>query len=179
MKIGIDIDGVISDFVTSFRKLVKEEYGIDFGYDDIHQHDLWKVLGIQKDEVLKLILKTFEYDLGFQPGAVDGIKKLYEKHEIVLVTARPLESKQTTINWLKKHKIPHHDLIFTREGEKHNNKELSFDVIIDDNLEEITNWIGKATQILVYNHPWNKSLNIKNYFERVYSWDNILERLLQ
>lgn len=176
MKIGIDIDGVISDFVTSFRQLIKKEYDVDFGYDDIHQHDLYKVLGIPETEAKKLIVKTFEYDLGFQPGAIDGINKLYTKHEIILVTARPIETKQKTLEWLRKNNISYHDIVFTREGEKHHVEELCFDAIIDDHLEEITNWIGKVPQVLVFNHPWNKSLNIKNRFERIYGWENILER---
>jgi len=44
-------------------------------------------------------------------------------------------------------------------------------------LEEISNWIGRTTTILVFNHPWNKSLNIKDHFKRVYSWENILEQI--
>lgn len=177
MKIGVDIDGVISDYVTSFRKLIKEEYGVDFGYDDIHQHDLWKVLGLPKKETLQLIIKTFDYDLGFQIGALDGLKTLAEKHEVVLVTARPPVVKQKTIDWIKLHNISHSKLIFSKEGDKHCLYHENFDVIIDEHLEEISNWIGKTAKILVFNHPWNKSMNIKNHFIRVYSWENILEEL--
>lgn len=177
MKIGIDIDGVISDFVTSFRKLIKEEYGVDFGYDDIQQHDLWKVLGLPKDETLRLVIKTFDDDLGFQTGAVEGVNALSKKHEIVLVTARPPVVKQKTFDWVKRHNISHSKIIFSREGDKHCLEDENFDVIIDDHLEEISNWIGKTPKILVFNHPWNKSLNIKNYFKRVYTWENILDEL--
>lgn len=177
MKIGVDIDGVISDFVTSFRKLVKKEYGVDFGYDDIHQHDLWKVLGLPRDETLQLIIKTFDYDLGFQPGAIEGLNALAKKHEVILITARPPESKQKTLDWLKHNNISYSKIIFTKEGNKHCVEDENLEVIIDDHLEEISNWIGKTSKILVFNHPWNKSLNIKNHFTRVYSWENILEIL--
>ncbi|QDI89213.1 hypothetical protein Nisw_06595 [Candidatus Nitrosopumilus sp. SW] len=177
MRIGIDIDGVISDFVTSFRKLVKEEYGVDFGYEDIQQHDLWKVLGLPKDETLQLVIKTFEYDLGVQPGAIEGLKALAKKHEIILVTARPVQAKQKTLEWLEKNDVSYQKIIFTNEGNKHCVEEENLEVIIDDHLEEISNWIGKTQKILVFNHPWNKSLNIKNHFRRVYSWENILEEL--
>ena len=68
-------------------------------------------------------------------------------------------------------------MIFLLEGKKHQINGEKFDVIIDDHLEEIINWIGKAPLVLVFNHPWNKSLNIKNNFERVYNWEGILERL--
>lgn len=177
MKIGIDIDGVISDFVSSFRKTIKDKYGVEFGYEDIQQHDLYKILGLDEDETKKRIFETFDHDLGFQPGAIKGIKEIFRTHEIIIITARPIEKKQITLDWLKLHDIPYHKILFLDEGEKNTVRELGFDVVIDDNLTEIIKWIGKVPLVLVYNQPWNKSLNIKNHFERVYSWENILERL--
>lgn len=177
MKIGIDIDGVISDFVTTFRKVVKDKYGIEFAYEDITQHDLYKVLGIDKDEAKQLIYETFDHDLGFQAGAIEGIKELHKHHEIVLVTARTVKKRELTERWLSKHAIQYHKLVFLEEGSKHSLENEGFDAIIDDHLEEIVNWMGKIPLVLVFNHPWNKSVNIKNNFERVYDWSGILERL--
>ena len=78
--------------------------------------------------------------------------KLYQHHEITLVTARPVEKKILTKQWLSKNDIPYHNLIFLSEGTKHEIEE-NFDVIIDDHLEEIINWIGKVSLVLVYNYP--------------------------
>ena len=177
MKIGIDIDGVISDFVTSFRVVVKERYGIEFGYEDIREHDLYKVLGISEKEALELIIATFDYDINTQPDAVDCIKKLKKNHEIIIVTARPKITEEITKKWLKEKGIAYDKLIFITEGNKHQAVNEGFDVIIDDHLKEIIRWFEKVPLVLIYNHPWNKSLNIKNNFERVFNWKNILERL--
>lgn len=177
MKIGIDIDGVIADFVTSFRALVKEKYNIEFGYEDIREHDLYKVLGINEKEAIELILETFDFDLNTQPDAPESIRKLSEIHEIVLVTARPQQTEEITKKWLEKKGIPYNKLIIVTEGNKHETEKEGFDVIIDDHLKEIVRWSEKVPLVLVYNHPWNKSLNIKNNFERVFSWEDILEKL--
>ena len=178
MKIGIDIDGVIADFVSSFRVLIKEKFDLEFGYEDIREHDLYKMLGISEKEALELIISTFDYDLNTQLDAVESIRKLSSTHEIVLVTARPEKTEEITKKWLKAKGIEYDKLIIVTEGNKHLLTEKEgFDVIIDDHLKEIVRWIEKVPLVLVYNQPWNKSLNIKNNFERVYSWKGILERL--
>jgi len=177
MKIGIDIDGVISDFVTSFRALIKEKFDLELEYDDIREHDLYKVLGISEKEALELIVSTFDYNLDTQPDAIESIKKLAKDHEIVLITARPEETENITKKWLKEKGIEYNKLIFVTEGNKHLTEKEGFDVIIDDHLKEVVRWSEKVPLVYVYNHPWNKSLNIKNNFERVYNWKDILEKL--
>ena len=179
MKIGMDIDGVISDFVTSFRKVVKKERGIDLKYCDIHQHDLHKVLGLEKDETYKLVDKTFRYELGFQHGAIDGINELFLDHEIILITSRSPKIEKITKDWLQNNNIRYDDIIFTKAGEKCQENKHCLDVIIDDHLKEINNCIDIVPNVLVYDHPWNQSDNASDRFHRVFSWEDILDHLEQ
>ena len=180
MKIGIDIDGVISDFVTSFREVVKKERDIDLKYCDIHQYDLGKVLGLNKDVTLELICQTFDdMELGFQFGAIDGINKLFLNHEIILITGRSLEIEKITKDWLQNNNVRYDDIIFTKAGKKCQENKYCLDVIIDDHLKEITNCIDIVPHILVYDHPWNQSTNNSDSFHRVFNWEDILDHLEQ
>ena len=58
MKLGFDIDGVISDFVGSFVKVVKKHHGLTLTEADIYCHDLNLVLGISKQERNKHVEQT-------------------------------------------------------------------------------------------------------------------------
>ena len=81
MRIGIDIDGVISDFVFVFNKLVLKEFKYPLQEDEIYLHDLYLVLGINQDECLELIEKTLETDLNLVEDAkrvLDLVKKYNE-----------------------------------------------------------------------------------------------------
>lgn len=180
LKIGIDIDGVITDFVSTFIEVINEKYNIRFGHEDVKEHDLYKVLGISEDEAKKLIIETLDKDLQPQPYAIDELNKLNREHDIFLITARPHNTRNITEQWLYKHGIKYKELIYLDEGKKHKLKEqsnLKLDVIIDDNLKDIINWIDKVQLIIILNHPWNKSLNIKNNFIRAYNWIHISEIL--
>lgn len=176
MKIGIDIDGVLTNFVDTFIELVKERFGSRFAVEDIRDHDLYKVLGIDKKEAFQLVVETLNRPLEPQKGAIEAVRGLSQSHEIYFITARPNGTEAVTGEWLRSHGLPTERLVFRKEGNKHEH-EVNLDVIIDDNIEEVVGWIGKATMIIIFDHPWNKSLNIRNHFIRAYGWRDVLELL--
>lgn len=177
MDLGFDIDGVISNFVRSFASVVKKYYNLNLAEADIYYHDLDLVLGISKEERNKLIRETLLGDLALISGAKEGLAKLHsEGHQILILTARPRDLINVTKGWLKKRGIPYSQLIQLDEGQKYL-AEVNLDLVVEDNLEDAIGWSKKVKNILVYDHPWNRSFNIKGLFKRVYNWNGILEEI--
>jgi uncharacterized HAD superfamily protein len=175
MKIGVDVDGVIANFVEEFINLIKEKYGKQISEKDIIYHDLYQLLGISKEEALELIDITLHRDLNIIDRSDKYINELSNFNEIYVLTARNIEVNITK-KWLKKHGIKYKKLILFKEGDK-NFCETKLDVIIDDNLKEAIGFIGKCKKIIIYDHPWNKTLDIHNSFCRVKNWHEIYEML--
>lgn len=173
LNIGIDIDGVIADFVGSFIPLVNEKYRVKISENDIRMHDLFLVLGLPEDEVDSLIAETIESGLKLIKDARESLNQL-AAHNLILLTARRPELMDLTKQWLEDNKIPHSKLENLQEAKKHLTDD-ELDVFINDNLAEIIGMIGKAKRILVYDHPWNQSLNAKGLFQRVKDWRDILD----
>lgn len=179
MNLGFDIDGVISDFVRTFVRVVKKHYNQTITEADIYCHDLALVLGISKKERNALIRETLQEDLALNLGAKKTIKKLYsEGHQIFILTARPSDLVNATRDWLKKKSIPYSQLIQLSQGEKHLAK-VNLDLVVEDNLEDAIGWSKKVKNILIYDHPWNQSFNVKGLFKRVHNWSEILEEIEQ
>lgn len=177
MNLGFDIDGVISDFVKTFVELVKKRYNLVLRKTDIYCHDLNLVLGISKEERNQLIRDTLKEDLTLNTGAREAIEKLcLERHRIFILTARPNDLVEVTKSWLKKKGIPYAQLVQLNEGKKHL-ANVDLDLIVEDNLEDALEWSQKVKNILVYDQPWNQTLNIKNLIKRVYSWDEIFDEV--
>jgi len=177
MNIGFDIDGVISNFVETFIKLVKKKYDVTLKETDIYCHDLNLVLGISKEESYQLIRETLKEDLTLNYGAKETLKKLsIGEHKIFILTARPRDLTEVTKDWLKRKDIPYTQIIQLNEGEKYLAK-VDLDLIVEDNLEDAVEWSQRVKSILVYDHPWNKTLNVKRLITRVYSWDEIFQEV--
>ena len=179
MNLGFDIDGVISDFVRSFVKVVEKHYNLALTETDIYCHDLNLVLGISRKERNKLIRETLLEELELNSGAKKALAKLYsEGHQIFILTARSSDLVNVTKDWLKKKGIPYSQLIQLNEGEKHL-AEVSLDLVVEDNLEDAIGYSQKVKNVLVYDHPWNQSFNVKGLFKRVYNWNEILKEIEQ
>ena len=94
------------------------------------------------------------------------------------MTARPNDLIDVTKGWLEKKGIPYSKLVQLSEGEKHL-AEVSLDLVVEDNLEDAIGWSQKVKNVLVYDHPWNQSFNVKGLFKRVYDWNGILKEIQQ
>jgi uncharacterized protein len=173
MNLGFDIDGVISNFVLTFLQIANEEYGIRAKEVDIYCHDLSLVLGITRDERNQLIEQTLRRDLTLYPGAKETMQKLHQEgNNIYLLTARYHSLLSITEEWLTRNGIPYTQLLLLKEGEKYQ-AIANLDLIVEDCLQDALEWSNKVKDILLFDHPWNKTLNVKDLVKRVYSWDEI------
>jgi uncharacterized HAD superfamily protein len=173
MNLGFDIDGVIADFANVLISLVKEKYNIVFTKEEIYCHDINLVLGLTKRETESLITEAFSQQIDLINGSKSILEKLQEeRHKIYLLTARSKHLRKMTENWLKKNGICYTQLIHLDKGEKNQTK-LNLDIIVEDCLQEALEWSPKIQNIIVYNHPWNQTRNIKKIIKRVKNWDEI------
>ena len=121
MKLGFDIDGVISDFVGTFMRIVKKrKYSLTLTENKIYCHDLNLVLGVSKKEGIELIRETLLSEMSVMPKAQRILTSLKSKgHQIFILTARFKDLESTTKAWLKSQGIPYTRLIQLNQGEKY------------------------------------------------------------
>ncbi|UCE28674.1 MAG: hypothetical protein JSV85_05190 [Candidatus Bathyarchaeota archaeon] len=179
MNLGFDIDGVISDFVAYFATIARKHYGLTLDESDIYCHDLDYVLGISRQERDRLVRETLLGDLQPIEGAKETLERLNSHgHKIIILTARFGDLNSVTRDWLQKKGIPYSLLIQSNQGEKHL-AEVDLDLVVEDDLEDALGWSKKVKTVLVYDHPWNQSFNVKGLIKRVYSWNDIFEEIQQ
>ena len=181
MRIGIDIDGCITDIARFVA-----DYGTKFCYENNikyvlkeDEYDESKALGISYEETEKFWNKYLPYySIEYKPREFvsEVINKLKENNEIYIITARdeaglPPEyyghMQELVKEWLKKYSINYDKLIFTKEN--------NIDIMIEDspyNLIDISNKI----QVMCFDNPYNKKIEGENII-RVYSWYDILSKI--
>jgi uncharacterized protein len=180
MNLGFDIDGVIADFSQALLETIKKNYGLALKKTDIYCFDLNVVLGITKPEGRQLIIEVLEKDLPLNTGAKKTLERLSrEGHNIFLLTSRYDVLRDVTQSWLKEKGTPYNQLHLLNVGKKYLAKVDPLDLIVEDSLEEALGWTQKVKNVLVYDQPWNKTLNVKNLTKRVYNWDEIYNEVQQ
>ena len=92
MKIAVDIDDVLADFVSPFLNYYNSRFKTNFKKDDFSLYTFWNVLGITREQAVAIVndfYKTPAFrDLPVYEGAVEAIRELKDSNELYVLTSR-------------------------------------------------------------------------------------------
>jgi len=175
VKIAIDIDGVIADFVGAF--LPKLNTICRCGFEDIIHYDFKENIPVDETEYAQLwceeVTKGRIYEVLVPvEGAKVALEHLAEKHKILLISTRKRALKETTLKWLRDNGIPFHELHLVENRKEKIAMMSECDVAIEDDLEvaRMVQRMGICT--LLFDYPWNR---IAKTIKRVNSWAEAVE----
>ena len=190
MKIGIDIDGVLTDqhkFIIDFGTEYFKTRNIDYKiHKDIYESE--KTFEVTKEQwanFLKEHVFNYSKNITIRPFAAEAINKLKNKdNEIIIITARYYttyenENKKIMQNivkeWLDKNNVIYDEIIFS-EDKLGVCKKLGINLMIEDKPENILS-ISKEIPVICYDHPYNQKLSNTNII-RCHDWYEIFEKIL-
>lgn len=189
MKIGIDIDGVLTD-IARFTV----DYGTKFRYENKirtetkeDEYDERKALGLTDEQAEKFwntYLELYATKYPARDFVSEAIKKLKQNNEIYIITARneyglPPETYGTMQSmvkkWLIDNQIEYDKLIFTVGSKLPYCIENEIDVMIEDSPTNVLD-ISTKIPVLCFDNPYNQNIE-GEHITRVYSWYDILVKI--
>lgn len=193
LKIGIDIDNVISDTFTAYKKKFESDFGTDISVESLYQIFYFdKHFNFDKKKIDKFInntLHTPKFQSILPPflDAVKTVKKLHKNdHKIHFISGRPHLTYEVTREWLINHgffiETSTLSLCNYESGETDGSmknktiRKYQVDLMIEDSLD-----IARVlnTKVLLIDRLWNKGRPPK-HIQRVFSWeeiDQIIQRM--
>ena len=189
MKIGIDIDGVLTDI---------EQWQLDYGskfYYEKYNKEIINPKGYETNEIFDSKpncddvfwdIYFREYSINVEPRnfAAEVISKLSkEGNTIYIITARGShlshssnvmtkdENENIVKEWLKKNDIYYDKIIFSPEDKLDICIDNGIDIMIEDKVDNI-NKISTKIPVICYNAGYNEMCNGKN-IHRAYTWYDI------
>jgi len=186
MRIGIDIDEVIAEFLDSFLEFYNSKYEKNFQKKDFKSYIFEEILGGTHEDAIELIKEHgYKWEIKLVEGALDSIRKLAEKHELIILTARHPMFKNETEDFLKVHfgnvlsEIYYTGEAFQKYGVTKSDicKELNIDILIEDNKIFSLECAEKGIKVLLFDKPWNQDCFEHENVLRAYNWKEILEKI--
>lgn len=164
MRVGVDIDGILADFNTSYIALLNRVSGKEA---DIHyvptQWSYERSLGFTKDDIQaaweQIKSNDFWHSLDMMPGVEYGCLCDLESHDLYFVTTRPGEfSKTDTESWLNRHLGVECPTVLISNRKGHAAYALELDYFIDDKIENVWDVQDRApnTKAYLLDRPWNQ-----------------------
>ena len=193
MRIGIDIDGVLTDIekwqLDYGSKFYFEKYGKEIldneGYETT---DIFKVDSKFDDEFWTEYFKEYSINVDVRKFASELIKKLKQDgNEIYIITARGSflsrsanvmsieENRNIVLDWLKRNEIVYDKIIFSPEEKLSICLENMIDVMIEDKVDNI-NKISTRIPVICFHAGYNKNCIGDNNI-RCYSWYDIYAKI--
>ena len=182
MRIGIDIDDVLTNhceaWFGAFNKYYQKEDGEkDLTLDDAYKWDFYADWNIGKKNVLLEVLNDdFYYDnLSLRPNAKETIEAiLNSENEVIIISSTYPEHQQLKKDWILKQlpMLTEDDIIFTAQKDR-----INVDIMIEDNLDYAKKF---NCLFLLYDRPWNRNRPKYEYTDnitRVGTWKEIKEIL--
>ena len=190
MKIGIDIDGVLTDVIRYAcdygSKFFFEKYGkLDININAWSLKDMFNVTDKEDKECWLSLINDYSINQSARPFASEVIKKIKdEDNEVYIITARgaskwdDIDGKidNTLTIWLKNNNIKYDKLIISKDKLEECRK-YNIDVMIEDKVENI-NIISKELPVICFNENHNKDIKGKNIY-RAYSWYDVYCKYLK
>ena len=166
MRIGIDCDGVLRDFIPDVINLIKEKHPehadkilVPYGWDWETWLPFWT-----EDETEKFVFednyeRLFGPEANIIPSVLEDWPKLKEwakenGHELVLVSAQREHCEEPTTEWLQRWGITFDEMHYTK-----NKWSIDVDVLVDDSPEKLDKFNDRS---VAYGRPicmkqsWNE-----------------------
>lgn len=193
MRIGIDIDGVLTDieqFVIDYisKYCVENKIKYKIGDYDYNYSKTFNITDEQEKNFWNEYLEYYAVNEKARPFAAEVINKLREDgHEIYIITARWMTNRDDDIgnrmkeivkNWLHENKILYDKLIFSKALKERKSQEIiehKIDLMIEDSPNNI-NELANIIPVICYNAEYNKNC-IDNKIIRCYSWYDIYSKI--
>lgn len=188
MKIGIDIDDVITDGETYYAygqkyttEVLKREPILvnDLGECPLASY-CDELLGWTQEEAIDFWKNNYAKVVSEarpRTFAKEVISKLRQDcHEIIIITARIDREMKIGFDWLEEQGIEYDKLYFDVEEKGKLAKELGIDIFIDDSFKNCKQIADEGIETCIMDIRTNRNINLEGTgIKRVYSWPHFYE----
>lgn len=164
LRIGLDLDGVVYDFVAAHRDYLTAESDHDVDVLELLPEptswSVWDCWPISRETWQRTFDEGVACGAIFTgghryayPGAVEAVQGLaWVGHDIHVVTHRPARAVAATAEWLADVNLPHTSLTFAADKST-----VPVDVMIEDNVDNALAVVNAGGRAILFDRPWNRT----------------------
>lgn len=177
MKIAVDLDDVVLDFVGGVLDAIKKEYAVEIAEDQVESFDLHAIL----DPIIGYSWwKWMREHAWIWPnftavdGAMGALRTLRNKgHYLVCITSKPDWAEQNVWIWLGKWRPPFQQVIITSKDDVKADFSDA-DVLIDDKVENVEAWAATGRKAILFDRSHNIEYEEPVGIDRAVGWGQVL-----
>lgn len=108
----VDMDDVLCHAASHFLAIVEREFGKEVRYEQLTQFDVGRACNLtpaERDELYRIVHRPEELmQMAPVEGAAEALEQWMEEgFNIAVVTGRPPETREASLAWMEKHRVPY------------------------------------------------------------------------
>jgi hypothetical protein len=181
MRVGVDIDGVLADSLPLWVDELNRFFKKNKRVEEIHIYDICRTYEITPRELDDFLRSKGRLLMSAPPpvtGAPYYLKRLKQRHDVYIITARDERYAPETRDWLKGHGLPYDELHLLGSHEKEAAcLEMKLNVMVEDTLEIGLKLSAAGVPVLLMDAPYNQGL-LPRLVYRKRSWAEIYRTIM-
>lgn len=168
------MDNTLLDATTPHLRYFNQVSGLHFTNEDVNDFylcSLYKWEQEERDKNYNLYGHDIHWESLPYPMAIETLNDLFLHHKITIMTARPMQFQEVTLQWLQFYGAKYHDLVLT-ENKYAEFINLEADVLVDDAPHYAIELSHNRKNVILYHQPYNSSLS-NDYISRAASWQEV------
>jgi 5'(3')-deoxyribonucleotidase len=160
LNLGVDVDGVLSDQISTILPVIRDLYGVHLSHCDIVDWRL-RVGPTTIDKVIVSQQRSEKYVLNQEAiiGAALGISQLITRYRVCIITSRDPLTNEWTKRWLRMNRIHFDEFYSQKDGTKSHLDHLN--ILIDDYDKNVLEFLQSKPErkAIIFAQPWNQHIN--------------------
>lgn len=164
-RLGVDLDGVIVDFDSDYRRCFREHFGFDMDPKLTWSGFAEASRGVfeDDDEFWQWLEDTDVWrDSPAIPGSLDALRELHHAGvDIVIITSKPQWAVNRCLSWLAQNMVPTREIHVTGGGYKRK-PEVDCDAYVDDSPHQLRRLANERPDRTLFRfiQPWNRGAGV-------------------
>jgi len=193
-SVYVDMDDVLCQTAQHFLTILERDFGQRFTFEQLTDFDVGQACELtvnEKQELYRIVHQGEELlNIPPIPGAVDVLQQWSAAgHEIAIVTGRPPDTYEPSVQWLRKHGVPHNTLLivdkygrFAPDGSQCISLEALIDhsfcwAVEDSPIMAMYLASQMKTPVALLDRPWNRKDTKHELVSRHHNWIEIAQAL--
>jgi uncharacterized HAD superfamily protein len=190
----VDMDDVLCQTAQHFLTILERDFGKKFNFEQLTDFDVGQACELtehEKQELYRIVHQGEELlRISPIPGAVDVLQQWSAaRYEVAIVTGRPPDTYEPSVQWLKKHRVPHNSILivdkygrFAPDGSRCISLEAlrnhSFCWAVEDS-PIMAMYLASQMKVPValLDRPWNRKHTNHELVSRHHNWIEIAQAL--
>lgn len=185
MMVGLDIDGVVADFITPFLKLLERRTGAGSIDPSSITDPNFLRHPFLSHEIIAECMEAASYDPEFwhfmtpllSADQWSTLERVSREHEVVFITHRwvrdTYDIHRITCEWLRRHGLTRPVVHFTQEKKSTLIRELDIGLFVDDRHENCADAAAASDAVVLMPHrPYNQAFAHPKV-RRIHNFDEV------